>query len=124
MPAVVIAVHNDVGFLAAMAGELQKQRIALIPASTSSQAERLLAELKVKPDLLIIECKIRNVCSFAAAMRQRRAALKVVGLISEPQKCARCRELLTTTVYGSRTRMIQWWVALIKVLLRRPRVPS
>ena len=119
MAATVLAVHDDIGFLLALAGELHKRRIALIPAATVPQAERLLVELGLKLDVLIIDCNIRTVCSFAAAMHKRSPALRVVGITSDRRRCAKCRDLLTTTVSRSEAQVVQWWVALIETLVHK-----
>ena len=116
MSVTVLAVNNDIAFLFALALQLEHSRVGLIPAHSVKNAERLLSELKVQPDLLIINCKVRGVCPFAAESLKRWPALKVVAILSEGHRCLKCRGLLAATIGDSPSPMIDRWVGLVRTL--------
>jgi hypothetical protein len=116
MPVTVLAVHNDIAFLFALALQLEHDRVALIPSSSVKSAERLLSELKVRPDLLIVNCKIRGVCAFAEESLKRWPALKMVAVVSEGHRCIKCRCLFASIIGDSPSPMIDRWVNLVRTL--------
>ena len=112
MSATVLAVHNDIAFLFALALQLEHSRVCLIPAPSVKNAQRLLTELKLQPDLLVINCKIRGVCAFAEESLKRWPALRVVAIASEGHRCLKCRSLLVGTIGDAPSPAIDQWVSL------------
>ena len=116
MSATVLAVHDDIAFLFALAVQLKRSRVNLIPAISVRNAERLLAELKLEPALLIINCKIKGVCAFATESQRRSPALKVVSIDSEGHHCLKCRYLISATIVGSQSQLTDRWADLVRAL--------
>lgn len=112
----VLAVHNDIGFLFALALQLVHRRVNLIPASSVKNAERLLAELQLQPDLLIVNCKMQGVCALGADSLKRWPALKVVAIVSEGHRCLKCRRLLVATLEDAPSPRIDRWVGFLRML--------
>jgi len=119
MAVTVLAVHDDVAFLFALALQLEPRGVALLPADSVKSAERLSSELKLRPDLLIINCKLRGTCAFAAESLQRWPALKVAAVVSKGHRCARCRHLLDATIEDSSAPEIASWRTLVLTLIHQ-----
>jgi hypothetical protein len=113
----VLAVHNDIAFLLALAVELVHSGVNLIPAASVRSAERLLAELKLQPDLLVLNCKIQGVCAFAAESLKQWPAQKVVAIVSKGHRCLKCRSLLVATIEDSPSPRIDRWVGFVRMLI-------
>jgi hypothetical protein len=124
MSVTVLAVHNDIAFLFALALQLEPNHVGLIPSASVKNAERLLCELKLQPDLLIINCKIRGVCAFASESLNRWPELKVVAVVSEGRRCFRCRSLLVATIGDSPSPVIDQWASLVQTLTHKRRVAT
>jgi len=124
MSATVLAVHNDIAFLLALAIQLEDRHIGLIPAPSVKNAEQLLKELRLQPDLLIVNCRIRGVCAFAAQSLKRWPSLKVVAIVSEGHQCLKCKDLLVTTVGDSSSPMVDRWVGLVRTLMQQEHIAT
>jgi hypothetical protein len=124
MSVTVLAVHNDIAFLFALALQLEPNHVGLIPSASVKNAERLLCELKLQPDLLIINCKIWGVCAFASESLKRWPELKVVAVVSEGHRCFRCRGLLVATIGDSPSSVIDQWAGLVQTLTHKRRVAT
>jgi hypothetical protein len=116
MPVTILAVHNDIAFLFALALKLENSQIGLIPAHSVKNAERLVTELGLEPDLLIINCKIRGVCAFATESLKRWPAVKVVAIVSENQRCLDCRRAVVATIRESPSPTIAQCVDIVSTL--------
>jgi len=117
MPATVLAVHNNVAFLLALAVQLENRKIHLIPAATVRQARSLLDKLKLKPRVVIVNCRLSGVCQFAMELQERRPRPKIAGIVSEGSSCAKCRAILSATVEMAPQQTPQMWVGVIRALL-------
>lgn len=124
MMGTVLAVHDDLAMLFALAVRLEGRNIALVPARSVSQAEILLKELGFQPDLLLIDCAKRGTGKFAAVMRECNPALAVVGITSPRHQCKGCRKLLSATVEAFSERQLEEWVDLIERLIVRGRATA
>lgn len=119
MHSTVLAVHNDLALLFALALQLDARGVSLIPAHSVHDAQRLLSELRLQPDLLIVNCKLRGVCSFAVDSFNQWPALHVVAVVSEGHPCQTCKHLLAATIGDSSTHSIDRWLKLILAVMHQ-----
>jgi DNA-binding NtrC family response regulator len=124
MMGTVLAVHDDLAILFALAVRLEGRTIALVPARSVNHAKVLLQELRFQPDVLLINCAKRGTGKFAAAMRECNPALAVVGITSGRHQCKSCRKLLSATVEGSSERQLEELTGLIERLIVRGRATA
>lgn len=95
---VVLAIHDDVALMFALAFSLNELGVDLLPARTVAEGIELLSAFSVTPEVLLIDCGAARVLSYARALRFRTPNLKVVGFRSESNPCAEYKELLSTIV--------------------------
>ena len=117
----ILAVHKDIGLLFALAVTLENYKIGVIPAASVKQAHLLLKQLKPELDLLIIQCRIRGVCRFAAEARQRRPGLRVIGVLSEPHACGTCQDKFAASIQDQQSYEVQKLAGLVRHLIRQSR---
>ena len=115
----VLAVHKDVGLLFALAVTLENHQIGVIPAASVKQADFLLKQLEPEVDLLIVQCRIRGVCRFAAEAIERRPGLRIIGVLSASRECGRCRELLAATMQDHQSYKVQNLASVVRQVIRQ-----
>ena len=120
MPRTVIAIDDDIGFLFALASHLESARVVVIPSGSVALAERLLQELALAPDVLVINCRIRGVGAFAARVRRRWPDLKVVAIVSERGRCGSSKAIVKAFLPDQRPRRaetVRDWARLLRATL-------
>lgn len=90
-PAVLIF-DDELGFLFALSEELGKRAIAAYPALTLKETESLIVRLRLRPALLVLNCRRRGACAFADAVGKQRRDLKIVALVSGSSSCQNCAD--------------------------------
>ncbi len=124
----VLAVDDyDPAFLFALAVVLKRFDIWLIPAASTEQARLLHGHMGAKLDLLVINCSVRGVCQFAAAMAVHVPGLKVVGVTREGHTCGTCSKLLSAMLGDQRPRsesVIQQWTKTIRRIVQQDVLPG
>jgi hypothetical protein len=88
----VLIFDDELGFLFALSEELGKRAIAAYPARTIKETESLIARLRLKPALLVINCRRRGACAFAEAISKHWRELRIVALVSASSSCRKCGE--------------------------------
>jgi hypothetical protein len=114
----VLAVHDDFAFLLALAVELVRNRIHLIPARSVRDVERLLSELDLQPDWLILNCEIQGVCALAEESLKQWPTVRVIAIVSEGQPRLKCRRLAVATIENSAPPAVDRWVSILRTLTR------
>jgi hypothetical protein len=89
----VLIIDNDLGFLFALGDALAQAQISLIPAVTAAKARSTLRQLDSVPSVLVVNCRIRDVCGFAADTARTHGTV-VLGIQSRDHQCRSCRSLL------------------------------
>jgi hypothetical protein len=120
MSTVLVVDNADVAFLFALAVRLMSFEISLIPADSVEQAHLLREHIGLL-DLLIINCSVPRVCSFAMVMARRIPGLKILGVTSQSRHCGSCRKFLSAALRDHRPRQdddIQQWIGAIQSLVR------
>lgn len=97
-PAVLIF-DDELGFLFALSEELGKRGIAAYPARTLAETESFIARLRLKPAVLVINCRRRGACAFADALGKQRRDLKIVALVSGSSSCQSCAERVVAQLH-------------------------
>ena len=88
----VLIFDDELGFPFALSAELGRRSIAAYPARTLTETESLIARLRLKPDLLVINCRRRGACAFAEQIGRHRRNLKIVALVSASFECQKCAD--------------------------------
>ena len=117
-PRWVLAIHDDIAALFALALALQHCHIDLIPATTIQEAQELLAEVNAAPDILLVNCAIDGTFRLAKTLRERLPALKVV--VIDPDKdhpCPHDEEFFTAR--SASAGSIPTWAGIICSLASR-----
>ena len=91
---IVLMLDADVGFMFALAQELITRGTALYPARTVREARSMLRGFGLAPDVLVIDCAIPGVCSFAEELAEQFLCLGILGVVSAGHQCQECAELL------------------------------
>ena len=93
----VLILDDDLGFIFALAQELNDRHISAFPARTAREGHSIIRDLRLDPDLLVIDCSSPGACSFAGEVAKESVDVKIVGLVSEHFQCKECAERLVTT---------------------------
>jgi hypothetical protein len=80
----VLVVDSDLGFAFWLGHALDQAGHYALPAFSPAGASRLLTELGLPPDLVIINATLPNAASFIADLRLSQPALKVVAVVDTP----------------------------------------
>lgn len=91
---IVLILDGDVGFLLAFSQELSKRGILSCPARTVAGARSMIMRFRLAPDVLMIDCSIRKVCSFAEEIADECRKVKIIGIVSARSECDQCAEQL------------------------------
>lgn len=90
----MLAVDRDWAFLFALACQLEARGIGLIPCDSIREANRLLNELQPADlSLLVINCRVKSACGFAATMARRSPAVRLLAIVSPGSQCQKCEAL-------------------------------
>lgn len=88
----VLIFDDELGFLFALSEELGKRGISAYPARTLKETESLVARLRLRPALLVVNCRRRGACAFADALGKQRRDLKIVALVAATSLCRGCAD--------------------------------
>jgi hypothetical protein len=100
----ILIIDRELGFMWGLAQQLQAKGIATIPSSSVSEAERVLAAVRPRLSLLIINCRCEGVCSFAEQLQKKHRLLRIVGIVSRNFRCRECARLLIATLHDPEDR--------------------
>jgi hypothetical protein len=80
----VLIIDNDLGFVFWLGQALDAAGYETLPAKGITEAVSLLAELKVRIDVLIVRCTLNGAGDFARAFRaSQKGYLKTIALVDE-----------------------------------------
>jgi hypothetical protein len=82
----VLIVDNDLGFAFWLGHALDQAGFYALPAVSASGASKLLAELGMSPDLVVINAALPDAASFVADLRLGRTGLKVITVVDDPEE--------------------------------------
>ena len=117
-------VDPDLGALLVLARELEPRGISLIPSASIKQARSLLTKVTVQIEVLVLNCSVAGVCSFAKNMIRQSPGLDVIGIVSGNHQCASCREVLTLLALDPEVRDAVWIHQMVSVISRAVRKPQ
>jgi hypothetical protein len=89
----ILILDHDLGFQFWLAKSLEPFGYSIIPADTVSQAKRLLRQLKLSLDLLMVNPAVEGAAEFTASLHRHQPLLKVVALVPEQGKESSLRDL-------------------------------
>ena len=78
--AVVLIVDSDLGFVIWLGVTLAANGYATLPAGTSSAAQQLIDELRVSPDLAVVNPELAGIIELIEALRGANRALKLIAI--------------------------------------------
>lgn len=78
--AVVLIVDDDLGFVTWLGVTLSRNGYATVPATRVTAAQRLMDELRVRPDLAIVNLALTSTIELIKALRRANPALKVIAI--------------------------------------------
>ena len=79
-PAVVLIVDDDLGFVVWLGVSLAAKGYATLPATSASGAQALIAELRVSPDMAMVNLKLAGTIELIKAQHRANPALKVIAI--------------------------------------------
>ena len=82
----ILIIDSDLGSVFWLGQLLDGAGCESLPAKSLSDAKSLLAELKLKVDLLIVGCAIPGAAAFAEALRWSQGHLKTIGLLENDEE--------------------------------------
>jgi hypothetical protein len=80
----VLVVDNDLGFAFWLGHALDEAGHYALPAFSAAGASRLLTELGLLPDLIIINAALPSASSFVTDLRLSNPGLKVIAILDDP----------------------------------------
>jgi DNA-binding response OmpR family regulator len=83
---VVLIVDSDLGFVFWLGQALQRAKYVAVPARTCPDAISLVSELKIDPDLLIVNVALPDAAGLAESLRRSNPRLKVIALVERGQE--------------------------------------
>lgn len=89
---IVLILDKDLGFILALSQELTSRKISAFPARAPGEARSILRQLRLRPDVLVINCGVANACSFANEVARMRPELRVIGIVSDANGCNDCAD--------------------------------
>src|SRR5689334_1499966 len=93
----VLILGGDLGFVFALSQELTKRNISAFPARTAREARSMIARFRLDPDVVVIDCKSPDACSFAEGVAKERRDVEIIGIVCEHYYCKECAERLAAT---------------------------
>jgi len=89
----LLILDDDLGFQFWLAKSLEPFGYSIIPVDTVSKAKRMLRQLKLSLDLLVVNPEVDGATEFAASLRRRQPLLKVIALVPEQGKNSSLKDL-------------------------------
>ena len=121
-PPWALAIHDDIGALLALAIELQRCHLDLIPARTVPEAREFLGYGGPPPDVLLVNYAIEGAPALATTLRERYPALGVIGISSDADHpCGDAHALLTAELASAQCS-IPKWVRIICSVVKESRL--
>jgi hypothetical protein len=118
----VLLLDTNLGFLFALAYELQKLGIAALPALSVKEANAVLAGFGPGMDLLIVKSSIRGALGFAAGLLTQNPALPVIAIVQTDQALPRRGVRFLAYLRDPddvQPHLAPKWARLVWLLLRR-----
>ena len=81
----ILLVDNDLGFAFWLGHALDQAGYEALPARTIPDVAKLLEELNVAIDLLLINAALHGASSFIADLRRAQTSFKVIAIYDEPR---------------------------------------
>jgi hypothetical protein len=94
----ILIIDRELGFMWALAQQLQARGIVTIPSSSVREAQKVLAVVRPHLSLVIINCRCQGVCAFAEQLRKKYFALRIIGIVSRRFRCRECARYLMATL--------------------------
>ena len=110
-PTAILIVDDDLGFLVWLGLTLSAGGFVTVPATTSSQAEQLIAELGIRTNLAIVNLALPGMSDLTRGLKRRDASLKVISIQSASGPT------LTIKTDASHSRSKQGWLTLVRKVL-------
>ena len=85
----VLALGGELGFVFALAVELSKRHISVVPAERS-QARSTFGRLGVEPELLVVNCRCPGPCPLAEKLGEGNPNLRIAAIVSDHSQCMKC----------------------------------
>jgi len=82
----ILIIDSDLGSVFWLGQLLDSSGCESLPAKSLSDAKALLAELRIKVDLLILRCSIPGAAAFADGLRWSQGHLKTIGLLADNEQ--------------------------------------
>jgi hypothetical protein len=90
----VLIIDRDLGFMWALAQQLQARGIPAIPSSSVQEARIVLAQVEPQISVVILNCCCQGVCPFVCQLRKKYHPLHIIGIVSGGAECRSCAHLL------------------------------
>jgi DNA-binding NtrC family response regulator len=116
----VLIIDRELGFMWALAQQLQARGIATIPSSSVREARTVLAAIQPHLSLVIVNCRCKGACSFAEQLRKRHHLLRIVAIISRGFSCRECQRSVSATLDDPEDRepeRLAQCVELVRILV-------
>lgn len=120
----ILIIDRELGFMWALAQQLQARGITTIPSSSVREAQTVLAAIQPHLSLVIVNCRCQGACSFAEQLRKRYHLLRVVAIISRGFRCRECQRGLSATLHDPDDRgpeRLAQCVELVRILVDHAR---
>ena len=89
-PPTILLLDSELGFMLALAHELNRRKVAAFPSFCVQEAQSLIMHFGLEPDVLVIECSRPGACAFAKAVAVERPGVQVVAITSERPGGRKC----------------------------------
>jgi DNA-binding NtrC family response regulator len=100
----ILIIDRELGFMLALAQQLEACGLATIPSSSVTEAKRVLAATRAQLSLIIINCRCEGVCLFAEQLRKKHRRLQVIGIVSRGYRCRACSRTFVATLHDPEDR--------------------
>ena len=116
----VLIVDSDLGFAFWLGHALDQAGFYALPAVSASGASKLLTELGMSADVVVINAAVPDAASFIADMRLGQPALKVITVVDDPDE--RPPVFLQANLVEQKPRVTdetarEDWVEIIRMIL-------
>ena len=103
-PATILVLDSELGFMLALSQELSRRQIASFPSRTVAEARDLVAQFRLKLDVMVLHCGRPGACSFCEALVKDHPGMQVVGIVSERHQCRQCASRLAAKLLDPEDR--------------------
>jgi hypothetical protein len=120
----VLIVDQELGFMWALAQQLQARGIATIPSSSVQEAQTVLAAIEPQISVVILNCRCHGVCSFIGQLQKKYRPLRIIGIVSEAFPCRACAHSLIATLHDPEDRdprRLAYCAQLVSILMEHAR---